>query len=91
MKASLEISMYPLSEENYDQPIEDFIRRLQQYKNLEVRVNMMSTQIFGEYEEIMAALTQEIKTSFEKEPVAIMVMKLLNLERSTDNDSNAAK
>lgn len=91
MKASLEISMYPLSRQNYDQPIEDFIHRMQQYKNLEVRVNMMSTQIFGEYEELMSALTQEMKTSFEREPAAIMVMKLLNLDRSTDNDSNAAR
>ena len=91
MKASLEISMYPLSQENYDLPIEDFIRRLQQYQNLEVRVNRMSTHVFGEYEDIMSALTQEMKTSFEQEPTAVMVLKLLNLDRSEGNDSNAAK
>lgn len=91
MKTSLEISMYPLSQQNYDQPIEDFIGRLQQYQNLDVRVNNMSTQVFGAYEEIMAALTQEIKTSFEQGSATIMVMKLLNLDRSEGNDSNAAK
>lgn len=91
MKTSLEISMYPLSQKNYDQPIENFIHRLQQYQNLEVRVNTMSTQVFGEYAEIMAALTQEIKTSFEHEPPTIMVMKLLNLDRSQGNDSDKAK
>ena len=90
MKASLEISMYPLSQQNYDQPIEAFIHRLQQYQNLDVRVNMMSTQVFGEYEELMAALTQEIKTSFEHEPATIMVMKLLNLDRSEGNNQDAA-
>ncbi len=91
MKTSLEISMYPLSRQNYDQPIDDFIHRLQQYQNLEVRVNMMSTQVFGQYEEIMAALTQEIKTSFEHEPPTIMVLKLLNMDRSQGNNSNEAK
>lgn len=83
--------MYPLHNEGYDQPIEDFIGRLQQYQNLDVRVNTMSTQVFGEYEEIMAALEAEVKTSFEREPTCILVMKLMNLDRSRGNDSDKAK
>ena len=79
MKASLEISMYPL-DRNYGNLILDFIHRLKAYNGIEVASNRMSTQVFGEYDEVMAAVTKEMKTSFEEDETIVMVMKVINLE-----------
>lgn len=79
MKASIEISMYPL-QENYETPILNFIKRLRQNQSLVVNTNTMSTQIFGDYDEIMATLTKEMKTTFEEEKAVVMVMKIINMD-----------
>jgi len=81
MKASVEISMYPLNAE-YGTPILKFIKRLNQHEGLTVQTNNMSTQIFGEYDLLMAALTKEMKHSFEKGETVVMVMKVANLDLS---------
>ncbi|HFA49867.1 MAG TPA: hypothetical protein ENJ95_12740 [Bacteroidetes bacterium] len=77
MKASVEISMYPLRAD-YGTPILKFISRLRQNEKLEVKSNDMSTQIFGEYDLLMATLAKEMKRSFQKEEAVVMVMKILN-------------
>ena len=79
MKTSVEISMYPL-DENFGTPILKFIKHLQQYDNLLVQTNTMSTQIFGNYDEIMMALTKEMKISFEEKEAVVMVVKIANLD-----------
>lgn len=84
MKASLDISMYPL-DQGYEKPILDFIHRLQKHKSLTVKVNSLSTHIFGDYDEIMAAVTQEMRVSFEREQKVVMVLKILNDDRSTED------
>ncbi len=76
MKVSVELSYYPLNNE-YLEPIKGFIQRLNSYTNLVVNTNGMSTQVFGAYDEVMAALTTEIKKSFEL-PHSIFVMKVIN-------------
>ena len=78
MKASVEISMYPLGA-NYGTPILKFIERMNAYGGLRIETNGMSTQIFGAYDEIMSALTKEMKKSFEEEETVVMVMKVVNL------------
>lgn len=77
MKASVEISMYPLNE-SYKEPILDFIERLNAHPRLSVRTNTMSTQVFGEYDELMDIVSREMKASFEKNPTVVMVMKVIN-------------
>ncbi|MFK7982589.1 MAG: hypothetical protein AB8G86_21590 [Saprospiraceae bacterium] len=79
MNISVEISMYPLTKE-YETPILTFIEQLQQHPNLKIITNTMSTQIFGEYEAVMDALTPEIRTIFMAEPTTIMVMKIINAD-----------
>ena len=76
MKTSVELSYYPLNNE-YLVPIKGFIQRLNTYTNLVVNTNGMSTQVFGEYDEVMAELTAEIKKSFEL-PHSIFIMKVIN-------------
>lgn len=78
MKASIEISMYPFSPD-YEPPILDFINRLKQYEDVEVIVNSMSTQLFGEYDTLMGILQKEVKETFEKEGTTVMAMKLLHI------------
>ncbi len=77
MKASVEISMYPLNK-SFKEPILDFIERLNAHPQLSVRTNTMSTQVFGEYDELMDIVAREMKASFEKNPSVVMVMKVIN-------------
>lgn len=79
MRISVEISMYPLEPE-YGTPILKFIRRLKSYENLEVVTNTMSSQIFGPYDEVMEALTREMKIAFEEDKTVVMVMKVVNID-----------
>lgn len=81
MKTSVEISYYPLHHE-YIPPIKEFIERINTYDGLVVRTNGMSTQIFGEYDLLMGALTREIKKSFEH-PHSVFVMKIINADLNT--------
>jgi len=78
MKTSVEISYYPLNE-NFIPPIKNFIDRINTYPNLVVRTSTMSTQIFGEYKDVMGALTNEIEKSFDL-PHSVFVMKIINAD-----------
>lgn len=77
MIVAVDISLYPLQEDLVP-PILDVIQRLRSYENLYVDTNSMSTQIRGEYDEVMAAITAECKVTFEQLPKAVFVMKILN-------------
>ncbi|HSG68604.1 MAG TPA: hypothetical protein VK994_07855 [Bacteroidales bacterium] len=78
MNTSVEISYYPLNVE-YIPPIKDFIGRLNRYNNLRVQTNGMSTQVFGDYDDVMGALTAEIKKSFEL-PHSVFILKVINTD-----------
>jgi uncharacterized protein YqgV (UPF0045/DUF77 family) len=78
MNTSIEISYYPLNVE-YIPPIKNFIERMNGYANLRVQTSGMSTQIFGDYDEVMDALKTEIKKSFEL-PHSVFVMKIINAD-----------
>ena len=78
MKTSVEISYYPLLVE-YVPPIKDFIARLNEIPEIVVKTSGMSTQVFGEYDQVMLALTKEIKKSFEL-PHSIFVLKIINAD-----------
>ncbi len=78
MKISIDISYYPLQPE-FVTPILDFIKRLKQYENIEAIKNGMSTQVFGEYFDVMNAITTEIHKSFEI-PHSVFVLKIINAD-----------
>ncbi|MFZ4463533.1 MAG: hypothetical protein ACOYN5_06780 [Bacteroidales bacterium] len=80
MKISVDISYYPLQDE-FVPAIHDFIARLNQYPEIEVLTNGMSTQVFGEYDQLMPILTREMKVSCEI-PHSIFVLKIVNSDRS---------
>jgi len=81
MKTSAEISYYPLNQE-YIPPIREFIDRINSYEGLIVRTNGMSTQVFGEYDILMNALTKEIRQSFNH-PHSVFIMKIINADLNT--------
>jgi uncharacterized protein YqgV (UPF0045/DUF77 family) len=77
MELSVDISLYPL-QEGYIPIIIDFIHRIQQYDGVEVERNKMTTQLFGEYDVVMAALQKELKRSYEEYGKAVLVAKFIN-------------
>lgn len=77
MDLSVEISKYPLHED-YIPVIKDFIDRLNNYDQVTVITNTMSTQVFGKFDDVMNALSNEMKTSFAQEIKQVMVMKFIN-------------
>lgn len=76
MKVSVDISYYPVTD-RFIPPIVDFIHRMQEKEGIEVERNTMSTQIFGEFDTVMKALTEEMKLSFEL-PNSMFVLKVFN-------------
>ena len=77
MQVAVDISLYPIDADLIP-PIKDVIERLNQHEGLEVWTNAMSTQVIGEFDDVMDALRQEIGSTFEQLPKAIFVMKMLN-------------
>ena len=78
MKTSVDISFYPLRPE-FVTPILDFIKRLNEHKEIEAVTNGMSTQVFGEYRVVMNALTAEIEKSLEL-PHSVFILKIVNAD-----------
>ena len=77
MKIAVDICLYPL-DEDFIPPIKDVIGRLNAHDGLEVWTNAMSTQVVGEFDDVMNALKQEIGTTFERLPKAVFAIKILN-------------
>lgn len=77
MKVTLEITMYPLSD-GYKEAVKDFLRRLNTHKQIEVITNGVSTQVFGEYDDVMAAYTKALKPSMESGITIAAVSKIIN-------------
>lgn len=77
MKVAVDISLYPL-DADFIPPIKDVIARLNEHEGLEVWTNAMSTQLVGEYDDVMQALRDEIAVTFETLPKAVFAIKILN-------------
>jgi uncharacterized protein YqgV (UPF0045/DUF77 family) len=77
MKLVAEISMYPLKEQ-YIEPIQEFIDRLNTYDSIKVVTTATSTSVSGEYLPTMQLLAEEMQRSHQKVGQAIFVCKFLN-------------
>lgn len=75
MKLTLDISLYPLNQK-FKPTILDFIKRLERYENITIARNEISTQISGEYEDIMLLLNNEVKYVFKKQK-SVFTIKIL--------------
>jgi len=83
MKISIELSLYPLAEEQYKSEIWAFIKRLRAVKGLKVITNGMSTQVFGEYDLAVSSVMSEIKHVHSTTGAAVFVCKFINGDRSS--------
>lgn len=77
MQVAVDISLYPL-DADFIPPIKDVIDRLEGHEGVEVERNRMSTQLRGEYDDVVPVLMNEIRTTFETAPKAVFAIKILN-------------
>lgn len=80
MKISVELTLTPL-QDNYEPAIIDFIKKLRE-SGLTIKENPLSTQVYGDYDEVMELLNKEIKTAFEAIDCGLLYMKIVKSDRS---------
>lgn len=80
MKISVELTLMPL-QDDYRDHIVNFIKRLRN-SNFQVKENALSTQVFGDYDDVMLFLKNELKQSFEETQAIIANMKIVKTDRS---------
>jgi uncharacterized protein YqgV (UPF0045/DUF77 family) len=80
MRISLDISLYPLTED-YVEPILRFIDQLEANEKLAVKRNSLSTQVFGEYRDVMDCIDAEMEAVFNALPHSVFVMKFIGTDR----------
>ena len=78
MTVSLDLSLYPLTPD-YETPIKDFIRRLRATEGLSVATNPLATQVTGEYDTVMRALTEAMRPTLAADVPCSFVIKILNV------------
>lgn len=81
MRISLDISLYPLTE-GYVKPILKFIDQLETNDKLIVKRNSLSTQVFGEYRDVMDCINSEMESVFNVLPHSVFVMKFIGTDRA---------
>ena len=77
MQVSIDVSLYPLNEK-FIPLINEFINDLKKYNNIEIRTNSISTQLFGEFDDLMSILKIEIEKTFKKEINSVLNLKIVN-------------
>jgi uncharacterized protein YqgV (UPF0045/DUF77 family) len=77
MDCSVEISMYPLKED-FKPSIIQFIKNLRKYTFVKVDTNGMSTQVFGDYKQVMNAINSEMESTFLNENSVVFTLKVIN-------------
>ncbi|MFO7719433.1 MAG: thiamine-binding protein [Gillisia sp.] len=80
MKISVELTLTPI-QDNYEPAIINFIKQMRN-SGLIVKENPLSTQVYGEYDEVMTVLNKEIKTAFEAIDRGLMYIKIVKSDRS---------
>ena len=83
MKISVELSLYPL-DDKFLPIIQDIVKRLTGDKRVEAIVNTMSTQIFGDFESVMAVVNETVEYSFKTYGKQVFVAKFLNSDVKPD-------
>lgn len=81
MRISLDISLYPLTED-YIEPILAFINKIEANDLLVVKRNSLSTQVFGEYRDVMDCIDVEMENVFAVLPHSVFAMKFIGTDRA---------
>lgn len=80
MKISVELTLTPI-QDNYEPAIINFIKSLRN-SGLTVLENPLSTQVYGDYDIVMALLQKEMKTALEAVDRGLIYMKIVKTDRS---------
>jgi hypothetical protein len=81
MRISIDISLYPLTE-GFVEPILAFIDKLETNPKIIVKRNSLSTQVFGEYRDVMDMMDTEIEKVFAVMPHSVFVLKMVGTDRA---------
>jgi uncharacterized protein YqgV (UPF0045/DUF77 family) len=76
MEVAVELSLYPLEQDRVPK-IKDFIDRLNTVSGVRVITNSLSTQVVGPFDLVFAALTREIRATFDHVDKSVVVMKII--------------
>lgn len=79
MRITVDLSLYPLNEA-FVGPITDFIHALRAQPGIEVVTNQMSTQVRGEFDAVMTAVTRCTRACMERVHPVVLVAKILNAD-----------
>ena len=80
MKISVELTLTPLKS-SYVITIKQFIKNLRK-TGFTVIENQLSTQLYGEYDQVMSSLLPLVKSTFEQEDAVMLHLKLVKGDRS---------
>lgn len=80
MNVSIELTFAPL-QNDYEDHIKTFIRRLRE-SDFTLKENPLSTQIFGEWYQLMQFLTPTIEQSFDAIAAGMIHLKIVKSDRS---------
>lgn len=80
MKISVELTLTPI-QDNYEPAIINFIKNLRD-SGLTVKENPLSTQVYGDYDEVMDLLKTEMKVALEAVERGLLYMKIVKSDRS---------
>ncbi|APG60981.1 thiamine-binding protein [Christiangramia salexigens] len=80
MNISVELTLSPL-QDDYEPAIIDFIKKMRNY-GFRVMETPLSTQVYGDYDEVMELLTEEIKNAFEAIDRGLIHIKIVKSDRS---------
>lgn len=80
MKISVELTLTPI-QDDFEPAIINFIKQLRA-SGLTIIENPLSTQVYGEYDEVMSVLNEQIKIAFEAIDRGLMYIKIVKSDRS---------
>ncbi|MGB5227581.1 MAG: thiamine-binding protein [Eudoraea sp.] len=80
MNISVELTLTPL-QDNYEELIIDFIKKIRA-SGFTILENPLSTQIYGDYDDLMKLLNREIKLALELMENGLMYIKIVKTDRS---------
>lgn len=83
MKIIVDVSLYPLTKD-YIPPIDDVIERFNAWPDVEVSTNRLSTQLIGDYDNVMQLLKTEVLTSLCAEHQCVFVTKILRADSNPE-------
>ena len=80
MEISVELTLTPL-QNDFEDPIIRFIEKLRE-SGLKMLENPLSTQVYGDYDQVMSVLNKEIKAAFKEMDHGLLQIKVVKTDRS---------